>query len=61
MTDDTARLLFRMNHIIPRSLSSTPLSLNVKTKSNNGEIDSSRIPEEAEFQMTWGKIGGKSK
>ncbi len=54
MANDAEKLLFRMQHIIPQQLSSV---LNVHEK----ETTSSHVnPMEIEFQMTWGKVAGRS-
>ena len=42
MTDEAGRLQFRLQNIIPRSLSTPKVA----------------GPEEVEFQMTWGKVAG---
>ena len=58
MADDRERLAFRLQHIIPRSL--TPATFN-----KNGSIQITANPslpdgpQEVFFQMTWGKIAGK--
>ena len=51
MADETDKLLFRMQHIIPRNLSTSMHQLK--------EIPSSTGPTEMEFEMTWGKITGR--
>ena len=57
MTDDSARLLFRMNHIIPRNLSSAS-SIHTFIPATKNETNVPDGPEEVEFQMTWGKVAG---
>lgn len=58
MTDDSAKLLFRMSHIIPRSLSQLASFSQVRKTEIVDEIISPYLPEEVEFQMTWGKVAG---
>lgn len=53
--EDEQKLLFRMQHIIPRGLSSPTISNNPNTN-----ISSSSSPEEIEIQMTWGKVAGET-
>jgi hypothetical protein len=61
MTDDSAKieqqkLLYRLQHIIPRSLSTSIFH------NNKLQILSSKTsnPEDVEFQMTWGKVAGRN-
>jgi len=51
--EEEQKLLFRMQHIIPRGLESPTISSNPDTR-----ISSSSSPEEIEIQMTWGKVAG---
>ena len=53
MANDSEKILFRLNHIIPKSL-----SLKIKENENIGKIDATDGPQEIFFQMTWGKIAG---
>ncbi len=63
MTDDSAelerqKLLYRLQHIIPRSLSTSSFY------NNKLQIPSSTTsdgPQDVEFQMTWGKVAGSNK
>ena len=51
--DQSERLLFRMQHIIPRTLAATPgqTTMLAKSATANG-------PEEFTYQMTYGKVAG---
>jgi hypothetical protein len=51
--NDSEKLLFRLNHIIPKGL-----SLKIKENENIAKIDATDGPQEIFFQMTWGKIAG---
>lgn len=51
--EDEQKLLFRMQHIIPRGLASPSISNNPDTNQS-----SPSSPEEIEIQMTWGKVAG---
>ncbi|EFX76294.1 hypothetical protein DAPPUDRAFT_306263 [Daphnia pulex] len=62
MTDDSAelerqKLLYRLQHIIPRSLSTSSFY------NNKLQIPSSKTsadgPQDVEFQMTWGKVAAR--
>ena len=48
--------LFRLQHIIPRSLTQSAFHKNGLTTIISSTPD---CPQEVEFQMTWGKIAGK--
>jgi len=58
MADSEKRLLFRLQHIIPRlsavSALPKPMDDSIQTPNSDGLYG----PEEIEFQMTWGKIAG---
>ena len=63
MTDDSAeierqKLLYRLQHIIPRSLSTSSFyndKLQIPwSKTADG-------PQDVEFQMTWGKVAGSNR
>ena len=62
MTDyDSERLLFRVKHIIPRSISSTgSLPFAYKKDGIVGKSSGTEpgCPQDVEFQMTWGKVAG---
>lgn len=51
MADESEKLLFRMQHIIPRNLSAMK-------KLKETPATSTNVPQEIEVQMTWGKIAG---
>ncbi len=53
--EDEQKLLFRMQHIIPRGLASPSISNNPDTNQS-----SPSSPEEIEIQMTWGKVAGET-
>ena len=55
MANDSERLLFRLNHIIPKSLSL--INEDTNKKANSIPVDNG--PQEVFFQMTWGKIAGR--
>ena len=59
MTDDSERLLFRMNHIIPRSLSTSFTNSGGYSITNKGIVPPNHVFEDVVFQMTWGKVAGK--
>ena len=56
MDSDQERLLFRMNHIVPRGLSSTAKT---SLKIDNRQISTELTAEAFEIQMTWGKVAGR--
>lgn len=52
-SDAQEKLLFRMNHLIPRGFSAT------HPKANSTQNSAETLgPEEIQMQMTWGKVAG---
>ena len=61
MAEDSARLLFRLKHILPRSVPYSQMKKDVSMFPTNMDIHNTSFlndPGEIEFQMTWGKIAG---
>jgi hypothetical protein len=56
MASDAEKLLFRMQHIIPQQLASVA----VNDKDTSSSPLNGNNPMEIEFQMTWGKVAGRS-
>ena len=56
MVEESERLLFRLQHIIPKSLSAAPGTIN--HPSSITKTTSPDLPEEMTFQMTFGKVAG---
>lgn len=57
MAEESEKLLFRLQHIIPRSLSAASSS-NISSSAN--KTNSVDTPEELTFQMSFGKLAGKN-
>ena len=55
MTEDSEKLLFRMQHIIPQGLSSEAAINQIATINNSATFNG---PEEFVMQMAFGKIAG---
>lgn len=65
MTDDSAelerqKLLYRLQHIIPCSLSTSSF-YNNKLQIPSSNKTSAGGPQDVEFQMTWGKVAGSNR
>lgn len=53
--DQSERLLFRMQHIIPRTLAATPGQTTIASMAKSATANG---PEEFTYQMTYGKVAG---
>jgi len=60
MADSEKRLLFRLQHIIPRLSAVSALPGSTDTSSLTPNSDGIYGPEEIEFHLTWGKIAAKA-
>lgn len=59
MAEDSARLLFRLQHIIPQSVPNSQMKKDVSMfVTKHTPASSPDEPGEIEFQMSWGKIAG---
>lgn len=61
MADDASRLLFRLQHILPRTFSICAAQSRQITQCSQSptiEVLQHDESQEVEFQMTWGKIAG---
>lgn len=52
MASESEKLIFRLQHIIPRNLSDIHKFKETSAASTN-------VPQEIEVQMTWGKVAGR--
>lgn len=59
MSSDEQKLLFRLQHIIPRTLATAaPASAESRELMAAVKTSTDGQPQEVEFQMTWGKVAG---